>query len=233
MRAKVLLMTIIILPLPPGSQAAPLHDAAKHGDVAAITAALDAGADVNESDGAATPLYFAVRRGHLEAAGLLIERGADVNAPSQWGPALMPAAGKGKPEFVALLLANGGDPNAQLDGTSVLQLAAEAGCLACVQALVEAGAEVNAQTPDGKTAIHLAKVKGHADVADYLMAHGVVLPKPAPISDRLAAADVEGGKDLFGEDCAGCHNIDPKAGSRVGPNLWGIGRCAPRLPCRT
>ena len=64
------------------SLAAPIHNAAKTGDVAAITAALDAGADVNASDGTATPLYFAVRRGHLEAAKLLIERGAEARAVS-------------------------------------------------------------------------------------------------------------------------------------------------------
>ncbi|ESX89239.1 ankyrin [Mesorhizobium sp. LSHC412B00] len=57
-----------------------MHDAAMKGDVAAITAALDAGAGVDESDGRTTPLYLAVKGGHFAAAKLLIERGADVNA---------------------------------------------------------------------------------------------------------------------------------------------------------
>jgi cytochrome c len=47
--------------------AGPLHDAAKIGDMKAISAALDKGADVNESDGIATPLYLAVAGGHVEA----------------------------------------------------------------------------------------------------------------------------------------------------------------------
>ena len=78
------------------SFAAPIHDAAKKSDVAAITAALDAGADVNENDGTATPLYSAVRRGHLAAAKLLIERGADVNAETNFGSALLAAVEKAK-----------------------------------------------------------------------------------------------------------------------------------------
>ena len=72
--------------------AAPIHDAAKKGDVAALEALLTAGADVNESDGFGTPLYFAARRGHVAAAKLLIERGADVNASAKFGPALISAS---------------------------------------------------------------------------------------------------------------------------------------------
>jgi hypothetical protein len=65
-----------LAPLP--SHAAAIHDAAKKGDVAAISAALEAGANINESDGAATPLYYAVQGAQFGAAKLLIERGADV-----------------------------------------------------------------------------------------------------------------------------------------------------------
>ena len=82
MRAWMLLsICLCLIPLP--SQAAAIHDAAKKGDAAAITAALDAGADVNEPDGFATPLYYAVSRQHLDAAKLLIDRGADVNVGSK------------------------------------------------------------------------------------------------------------------------------------------------------
>jgi cytochrome c len=222
MRANLplLLLCSSLMPLP--SNAGAIHDAAKQGDTVAIAAALDAGADVNESDGSAAPLYYAVRRKQFEAAKLLIERGADINASSQWGPALMPAVGKGQIDLINLLLANGANPNSAVDGLAALHLAAKSGCLDCVTALVEAGADVNALSNESKTPIHLAKVGGHDDVAGYLMAHGVILPRPAAIARRLAAADMEKGAATFSEDCAGCHTIDPKAGGKIGPNLWGV-----------
>jgi cytochrome c len=219
---RFLLLILMMCIEPSVSHAAAIHDAAKKGDVAAIIAALDAGASVNESDGYATPLYFAVKRGHIAAAKLLIERGADVNASTHWGLALMPAVAKGKVELMTLLLQKGADPNSSFDGEMALHVASKLGCLVCVRALVEAGANVNARTTDNKTPIHLAKFNGHSEVADYLMAHGVVVPKPAPISAKLAAADVEKGKTSFGSICAGCHNIEPQGGRKIGPNLWGV-----------
>ncbi|WP_287253984.1 ankyrin repeat domain-containing protein [Mesorhizobium sp.] len=57
---------ILLVLAPIASHAAAIHDAAKTGDVAAIAAALDAGADVDESDGQATPLYLAVRGGRRQ-----------------------------------------------------------------------------------------------------------------------------------------------------------------------
>src|SRR5262245_37707914 len=79
----LLLIGFCFIPLT--CEAAAIHDAAKKGDIAAIAAALDAGANVNDSDGYATPLYHAVNRQHLDAAKLLIERGADVNAGTKIG----------------------------------------------------------------------------------------------------------------------------------------------------
>ncbi|WP_287377167.1 ankyrin repeat domain-containing protein [Mesorhizobium sp.] len=71
MRGFLLFILLVLAPI--ASHAAAIHDAAKTGDVAAIAAALDAGADVDESDGQATPLYLAVRGGHFAAAKLLID----------------------------------------------------------------------------------------------------------------------------------------------------------------
>ena len=204
------------------SFAAPIHDAAKKGDVAAIAAALDAGADVNENDGTATPLYSAVRRGHLAAAKLLIERGADVNAETNFGSALLAAVAKSKIELINLLLEKGANPNAVFDGNTVLHAATELSCFHCVKALVAAGADVNAEARHMETPLHLARRFGTRDMADYLLAHGVVLPKPPPISARLAAADAEKGRIVFNKDCSGCHVIKSEKGRKAGPNLWGI-----------
>jgi cytochrome c len=208
--------------IPDEGQAAPIHDAAKDGDTEAIAAALDSGADIDESDTSGTPLYIAVRRGHQDAVQLLLDRGANVNAPSDRGPALMAAVAKSQITLIKLLLEHGADPNSELDGELALHAAVEIGCLECVQALVEAGANVNAQTYDGKTPIHMAKLKGNSEIAGYLMEHGVIRPVPGPISAMLDAADVGKGETYFRDECFSCHNIEPQGSPKNGPNLWDV-----------
>ncbi|MER9236875.1 ankyrin repeat domain-containing protein [Mesorhizobium sp. M0622] len=224
MRAGMLLLICFCL-IPLTSQAAAIHDAAKKGDIAAIAAALDAGANVNDFDGIATPLFYAVNRQHLEATELLIERGADVNAGSKiGGPPLMAAAARNRLEFITLLLVHGANPNSTAGKQTPLHVAVKHGCLDCVTALVEAGADVNARTADSfaRTPIHLARFYEYSEISDYLMAHGVMLPKPAPIATKLAAADVEKGRIYFGGNCDGCHNNEPGKGRKTGPNLWEV-----------
>jgi cytochrome c len=224
MREVLLFILLVIVHIPIESHAAAIHDAAKKGDVAAVAAALDSGVGVDESDGQATPLYLAVRAGHFAVAKLLIARGADVNsAPTPaLGPALMPALAKRRIDLINLLLDAGANPNAHRGRENALHIAVRSGCLDCVEALVGAGADVNAKTKDGKTPLHLAKFKGQREVADYLMSHGVVLPTPAPISMKLATADVEKGRTYFTRVCGGCHGIEPQGGRKTGPNLWSV-----------
>ena len=224
---RFLLLIIMMCIAPSTPLAAPIHDAAKAGDVAAIAAALDAGANINAIDGGGTPLYFAVRRGKFAAAKLLIERGADVNVGSNyWGSLLTIASGMARADLVTLLLAHGAYPNSTSNGESVLHVATKYGCLACVKALVEAGADVNAPTYDKhsstRTPIHIAIRYGYREVADYLMAHGVVVPNPAPITAKLAEADPEKGRIFFNENCTSCHYVEPNQGRNHGPNLWGV-----------
>jgi cytochrome c len=220
MRMSLLFIPLLLAPIV--SHAAAIHDAAMEGDVAAITAALDAGAGVDESDGTATPLYLAVFTGHIQAAKLLIERGADVNAQTAFGPPLMAAMGKDKIDLLNLLLDGGANPNSDSGGEFALHVAVNLDCLDCVKTLVEAGADVNAKTTGGKTPLHLAKSRGQREVADYLLAHGVVLPTPAPISMKLASADVEKGRTYFTRVCTSCHNAEPQGGNKIGPNLWSV-----------
>ena len=185
--------------------AAPIHDAAKKGDVAAITAALESGADINESDGWATPLWIAARRGREDAARLLLARGADVNLTTKSsGPPLLGAIERKNAILVKLLLAGGADPNAALDTKSALYLAAKSGCLECVEALVDKRADVNALNRDREPPIHAAKVIGFGAIA------------------KLANADPAGGEVIFVNNCARCHYIERQKGNKIGPNLWGV-----------
>jgi cytochrome c len=224
MRAAMLLSTFFCL-TPLTSEAAAIHDAAKKGDTAAIAAALDAGANVNEPDGFATPLYYAVSRQHLDASKLLIERGADVNTGSKvGGPPLKAAVAKDKLELITLLLEHGADPKVTAGKETVLHQAVRHDCLDCVKALVAAGADVNARGTDlvPLTPIHLARFYDYSEISEYLMANGVVLPKPEPIAPKLASADVEKGRAYFASNCDGCHANEPGKGVKHGPNLWEV-----------
>ncbi len=226
---KLLIFIFLAFAQVPNANSAAIHEAAKKGDLAALAAALNARTDVNEVDGGATPLCFAAIRGRLEAAKLLIARGADVNAKTKIGSPLMAAAAKGGPELVKLLLANGANPNAKPESQTALHLAAEHGCLACVKALVEAGANVNAQhkyTPRQETLVttplHLAITYDHGEVADYLISHGVIFPKPALIGAKLTSADPGKGWKFFEKECQSCHTFSRVHGDNYGPGLWNV-----------
>ena len=111
-----------------------LSEAARKGDLAAVTKLLDEGVDVNTKFRyGATALSYAADRGHLDVVRLLLDRGADVNVtdtfynatPLTW--AVSPAMGRKPqhPEVVRLLLQHGarGKDNALLAAVSAPDLA--------------------------------------------------------------------------------------------------------------
>ncbi|BCG80205.1 ankyrin repeat domain-containing protein [Mesorhizobium sp. 113-3-3] len=204
------------------AQASNLGDLVRNGDVAGVTSALDNGAAINEIDGV-TALYIACEGGNVELAKLLIKRGADVNLPVSWQRTPLYAANKaGHADIVKLLLDNEANPNQLAKSQTPLHVAAENGCLQCVIHLVDAGAEVNALTSNGNPPIHLAKLSGHEDIVAYLRSHGAGRPALAPISARLASADAESGKEIFGRTCGVCHLAAPGVKVSKKANLWGI-----------
>ncbi len=227
---KVVACGLVYLVVAATSQGGQLHEAAKSGDLTAIAAALDAGADVEEQDKGATPLFLAVRDGHVEAAALLIERGARLDNPSRAGLPLTAAVLKSAPDLVRLLLEHGADPNAVARGEPMLHLAVSGNCLECVQALVQAGADVNAvwirgdpaRNPAIITPYHLARHDHHAEIAEYLLAHGVVIQKPQPISAKMSHGDPARGSEIFAARCSGCHVRRPQDTAGKGPNLWNV-----------
>jgi outer membrane protein assembly factor BamB len=65
----------------PGTREEALFDAARNGDLAAVTRLLDSGVPVDaRSRYGATALFFACDKRHLDVVRLLLDRGADVNA---------------------------------------------------------------------------------------------------------------------------------------------------------
>jgi len=173
----------------------PLKLAAINGDAKLLKRLLDAGGDVNAlgNDGE-TLLMTVARGGHVDAARILIERGAEVDAREGWHgqTALMWAAAQGHPAMLRELIAHGADVNARSNqenwerqvtseprdkwlppgGLTPLLFAARENCLDCLPVLIEAGADVNATTPDGISAVVIALINGHYDVAGALLEAG-------------------------------------------------------------
>ena len=94
----------------------PLMSAADKGDINAVNALLDKGADVNEWK-YGTALTTASVRGNTDMVKLLIDRGADVNAMSVggWSP-LGLAAEHGHADIVGILIAKGADVDRAIIG---------------------------------------------------------------------------------------------------------------------
>ena len=212
------------------TQGGPLHEAVKSGDLTAIAAALDAGADIEEQDKGATPLFLAIRSEHPEAAELLVKRGANVNKESAIGLPITGAVLNNSVVLMRVLLAHGADPNTAARGERMLHFAVANGYLDCVKVLVEAGADVNAiwvrgdpaRLPAIITPYHLARRDNHPEIAAYLLAHGVIIQKPEPISAKLANGDPTKGAAFFVSNCATCHATKAQSGSTRWPNLWKV-----------
>lgn len=124
-----------------------LFEAAGSGDIKAVRAALDDGADIN-----------------------LIPEGSN-------GTALFQAAFRGKLSVVVMLLNNGANIEAAggEDNATALMGAAQEGHLNVVNMLIARGANVHAQSKDGNNALGLATLYGHVAVIKKLLRHGATI----------------------------------------------------------
>ncbi|MDH3457878.1 MAG: SDR family NAD(P)-dependent oxidoreductase [Gemmatimonadota bacterium] len=97
---------------PAGEGEAGLHEAIMQGDLQAVRALIEAGADVNarEGMGGSSPLITAATFGETQAVSTLIEAGAAINQQNNEGStALLAAAFMAHADIVELLLAAGAD----------------------------------------------------------------------------------------------------------------------------
>ena len=156
--------------------AAPIVDAAKAGNLAAVQSLIKQRADVDaaEADGT-TALHWAARADNVAMARALLKAGADAKNANRYGiTALQLAAVNGSATMVQLLIEAGADVNAVLpEGETILMTAARTGRPEAVQALLAAGARVDAREKwYGETALHWAAAENHADTVRLLVARG-------------------------------------------------------------
>ena len=160
----------------------PLQYAALYGDVTAVKALLDAGADPNAKNAAgATALMWAVD--DEAKTRLLVERGADVNAKSLDGrtPIALAAARAGSSAVLSILLDKGADPNVDLNDLTALGEAAYAADPAAMRLLIARGA-----TP--KTGAVLTVI--NAALADCAECIELLLPALSPAVISRAALEL-------------------------------------------
>ena len=176
----------------------PLSLAALNGNAAVMDALIKAGADpaATVSNGQ-TMLMIAARSGNPDAMNVLLARRVDVNAREQvlGETALIWAASENHAEAITLLAKNGADVNARSnpltfplakfgDGKSArftvlprggwtpLMYAARQGAAGAARALAETGADLNLTDPDGTSALVLAIINAHYDLAAMLIDKG-------------------------------------------------------------
>ena len=91
---------------------APIHNAARYGNLNQIKALLNQGVPVNSRDGyGRTPLHFAARRGHLNIVQELLKRGAHVNPRARNGfTPLIAASLSERPNIIHALIKAGANP---------------------------------------------------------------------------------------------------------------------------
>jgi ankyrin repeat protein len=172
----------------------PLSAAARAGDLAALRALLNAGADPNaggEGGSGWPPLMHAVHTQQFDAARLLLDRGADPNLGLRGYTPLMMAAAEPDSSMLILLLDYGADPYAHgPGGMSALTLAIACGAgndvaggsHATLTALLTRASDLRqASTPAGREARFWAAIHARVQQVHHI-ASGPSRGTPAPTS---------------------------------------------------
>ena len=166
--------------------------ACTNGNAAMVELLLKAGADPNAAlPGGETALMTASRSGNPAVVKALLLKGANVNAAERHGQtALMWAAAEGHTKVVELLIEFGGDFRARLDtGYTPFLFAVREGKTEVARTLLKSGISPNEKIETqkaisrtlasgagaprpGTTALHLAVVNGHFELASMLLDAG-------------------------------------------------------------
>ncbi len=153
-----------------------LLEAVEKGDLGAMRAALDKGADINAKDiyQEDTALISAAKRGHIKIVKELAVKGAALNGRDRYGAtALMHASAEGYMDIARILIDGSADINIQdRYGRAALMSAAGNNQPDIVKLLLSKGAAVNAEDISGRTAWVLAVEEGNNEIAGLLKGLG-------------------------------------------------------------
>jgi uncharacterized protein len=160
------------------SPAENLVNAALGGDATAVQSFLDQGVAVDSrNENGITALIGASQNGHLDVVQMLLAKGADVNTKINQGyTALMEASATGHLDVVQALLAKSADVNAIYADPDYVQMPNGA---KAYPGVTTTASEIASRFPgsvivhgDTGTALSLARVNGHQDIAELLIKIG-------------------------------------------------------------
>ena len=158
--------------------ATPVADAARRGNLDALRALLQQGADANAAHGdGMSALHWAAERGDAGMVEALVHAGAAVNAVTRIGhyAPLHVASTGGHGAVIQRLVEAGADVSAAASTTGVtpLHLAAAAGSAAAVTALIDRGANVDARERTWEqTPLIFAAARDRVDAIRVLLERG-------------------------------------------------------------
>ncbi len=149
-----------------------LFTAVQDSDLAAVRAALEAGADVNATNSyGATPLFAAADRGNIEIVRVLLENGADPNVSDTfYGATPVGWAMGSNPAIAILLLEHGADGAGQVIMQALQQSDADTAMAALRMGPLPRSIR--------DRALELAADAGHAELEEALRAAEVTDPPP-------------------------------------------------------
>jgi len=175
--------------------------ATRRGDAAALTRALDQGAEVDAPGTyrGRTALHLAVMKSDVTLLDLLVSRGANPSALDDIGlHALgMAVVAKAPLGLMDSLAEKGLDvrlPNG--DGFTALHAAAEVDNPAAVPWLIAHGAQLEGRTKRGHTALHIACALGHSAAAKALLEAGADRVASSPTGTPAEVARAESKPEL-------------------------------------
>ncbi len=177
----------------------PVADAAQRGDLEAVRALLQQGADPNaaQADGL-TALHWAALNDKLGIAEILLYAGAAISPVTRVGgyTPLHLASQSGHGEVARTLLEAGADANAYTTtGVSSLHFAAQADAAEAIRALIEHGAEVDARdTFSSRTPLMFAAYRGAVDATKALVSADADVSATTDVKDYVeisAAANTD------------------------------------------
>jgi cytohesin len=201
----------------------PLEVAASRGCLEILDLLIEAGADVNSGSAFDSPLSSAVKRGQPACALRLLEAGATLD-PKLFGNRRVAtnAAKAGMADVLRALARTGADLeqrasySAQEEGepsysqATALMMAAGEGHAACVEALIEAGVDLDALDDQGQSAVDHARLRGHATIAERLVAAGASSQARRPPELRLLLAAEAGDMAALREALAAGAPVDTR-----------------------